>query len=254
MLFRDIPETLNFKTLFRNTQLADTKLHIIKATSIDDLVAKLADVPDDRLLGISIKNKMSNDEEDLLGKGYMVTVIKKGSLQNLLSKIKSDDPSPMDLLEKLNGASTNDLPLVSFVFGFQKEKDKAVLGIENRFIHPDYRKNGLMKQLSYNIIETLYQKYGDFIVLSQPVHAATIKFYSTEEHEKQSLKPSMFNEAGYIVTAETLDVTTAKPALILLRYHAKACRPQLAEHWNNEKSTLTDQYLDAIQKVKSNLR
>lgn len=114
-----------------------------------------------------------------------------------------------------------------------------------------------MKQLSYNFIQALYKINGDFTVVSQPVHIATLKFFATLDFEGQEIEECKSNVKadGHILEEQHYGMLQMKPVLLLLRHHAEKCAPRDAARLAATTSELTQKFekilVDSILEAKN---
>ncbi len=83
-MFREQPNPLSFDHIVKNTDFAKENIIAINVSELNELKAKTEGLSGDNLLGIIIKTPLS--ETDVSGQSYMITLIKKESLDHFCNR------------------------------------------------------------------------------------------------------------------------------------------------------------------------
>ena len=79
--------------------------------------------------------------------------------------------------------------IIAFKFSYYHVPEPLIY-LAYQFVNDDYRRQGIMKLMSLNLLRQLYTKYGDIKVESMAQHIATWKFY--HRHEELTPKYDVF--------------------------------------------------------------
>ncbi len=126
------------------------------------------------------------------------------------------------------------LRVKTYEFGFNTpQKNKKVLavmrlhithnkdeltkcGILARGVSPSVHQKGVMKILSVNVLQALYDIFGETIVTSSPVHIATALFFALDDTQREKMKALADAKTGRIKYGQ---VDATQPISALLKYH-----------------------------------
>lgn len=236
----EVNHPITLDALLKNTILANTKISPLYVGSFNDIIEQTQAAEDQDLFGIILHNEFHDGQID--GEEYMITIASKHTLELIRKNANEPQLTAMKALESMSKLNDADQPIANFLLGFEVNQTGKVLAIENRYINESFRNKGLMKQLSYNFIQALFNIKGDFAVVSQPVHIATLMFFATFDFELQQLEKSKLKADGHIIEGVNYGVIPFKPAILLLRQHAEKCAPENAERLAVTTSELTQKF------------
>ncbi len=109
------------------------------------------------------------------------------------------------------------LAVVKCSITLTKESDRW-MGILCRGTHPSLRQCGVMKILSINILQAIYDIYGELLVTNDSAHIATALYFATTQAERDLVRTYAVDEKGNFIIGA---FQNEKPLTELIRYHKK---------------------------------